>query len=179
MRLATRMKITYIIVFFVPIILLILTFFCLGSIELKELEERYGMQNASVNMLFDPFEMLEEMSGELNDQLKQTIENEPEKMADFSYLESMDQQLQKTTATLVVLKNYEVYYSGMNDLTTPVYEKSNGSLCEIGDKPYCLKQWTFLFEDGARGVAQVLTPVDEVMEQVRSTVAKICVSALI
>ena len=179
MRLATRMKITYIIVFFVPIILLILTFFCLGSIELKELEERYGMQNASVNMLFDPFEMLEEMSGELNDQLKQTIENEPEKMADFSYLESMDQHLQKTTATLVVLKNYEVYYSGMNDLTTPVYEKSNGSLCEIGDKPYYLKQWTFLFEDGARGVAQVLTPVDEVMEQVRSTVAKICVSGVV
>ncbi len=179
MRLATRMKITYIIVFFVPIILLMLTFFCLGSIELKELEERYGMQNASVTMLFDPFEMLEQMSGELNDQLKQTIENEPEKMADFSYLEEMDRQLQKTTAGLVVLKNYEVYYSGMNGLTTPVYEKTNGSLYEIGDKPYYLKQWTFLFEDGAHGVAQVLTPVDEVMEQVRSTVAKIFVSGIV
>ena len=179
MRLATRMKITYIIVFFVPIILLMLTFFCLGSIELKEIEERYGMQNASVMMLFDPFEMLEQMSGELNDQLKQTIENEPEKMADFSYLKKIDQQLQKTTASLIVLKNYEVYYSGMNNLTMPAYKKMNESLYEIDDKPYYLKQWTFSFEDGAHGVAQVLTPVDEVMEQVKSTVAKIFVSGIV
>ena len=179
MRLATRMKITYIIVFFVPIILLMLTFFCLGSIELKEIEERYGMQNASVMMLFDPFEMLEQMSGELNDQLKQTIENEPEKMADFSYLKKIDQQLQKTTASLIVLKNYEVYYSGMNNLTMPAYKKMNESLYEIDDKPYYLKQWTFSFEDGAHGVAQVLTPVAEVMEQVKSTVAKIFVSGIV
>ena len=179
MRLATRMKVTYIIVFFVPIILLMFTFFCLGSIELKELEERYGMQNANVTMLFDPFEMLDQMSGELNDQLKQTIENEPEKMADFSYLKKMNQQFQKTTASLVVLKNYEVYYSGMSDLIIPAYEKTNDALYEIGDKPYYLKQWTFLFEDGAYGIAQVLTPVDEVMEQVKSTVAKIFVSGIV
>ena len=100
MRLATRMKMTYVIVFFLPMILLILTFFFFFSIELKKLEERYGMQDASVTMLFDPFEMLENMSGHLNRELKQTIENEPKKMLDLSYLEKMNTNFQETASFL-------------------------------------------------------------------------------
>ena len=179
MRLATRMKITYIIVFFVPIILLSLTFFCLGSIELKELEERYGMQNANVTMLFDPFEMLDQMSGDLNKELKETIEHETKKMSDLSYLEMMNQSFQKHSSSLVVLKDGDVFYSGIENPESNVYVSDSESSYVIGDEAYHIKQISFYFEDGAKGVVQVLTPVEEVMGQVRSTVAKIFVSGVI
>lgn len=179
MRLATRMKMTYVIVFFLPMILLILTFFCLGSIELKKLEERYGMQDASVTMLFDPFEMLENMSGHLNRELKQTIENEPKKMLDLSYLEKMNTNFQETASFLSVLKDGKVYYSGIEDFDPIVYaEIKEGSLV-TGSRPYHLKQISFRFEDGSDGTVQIFTPVSEVMGQVKGVVAKILVSGVI
>ena len=179
MRLATRMKVTYIIVFFVPIILLTLTSFCLGSLELKELEERYGMENTNVTMLFDPFQMLEQMSGELNRQLEKTVAYEPEKMEDISYLDEMNQAFQKNSAELVVLKNGELYYSGAKGLSGHVYGESEAASYVTGEEPFYLKQFPFRFQDGSQGVARVLTPVDEVMEQVRSTVAKIFISGVV
>lgn len=179
MRLATRMKMTYVIVFFLPMILLILTFFCLGSIELKELEERYGMQDASVTMLFDPFEMLENMSGYLNRELKQTIENEPEKMLDLSYLEKMNITFQETASFLFVLKDGEVYYSGIEDVNPIVYVETEEGSFVTGTKPYYLKQISFRFEDGSDGIVQIFTPVSEVMGQVKGVVAKIFVSGVI
>ena len=43
MRLATRMKMTYVIVFFLPLVLLAVTFLCLGRIEMNVLEKKYGI----------------------------------------------------------------------------------------------------------------------------------------
>ena len=69
MRLATRMKMTYVIVFFLPLVLLAVTFLCLGRIEMNALEKKYGIEDMSIMMLFDPFEMLEQMSGKVIEDL--------------------------------------------------------------------------------------------------------------
>lgn len=179
MRLATRMKITYVVVFFVPLVLLVVTFLCLGSIELNALREKYGMENASVTMLFDPFEMLDHMSGNLIDDLENVIETEPEKLEDFTYLEKVDGDFQKAASSLVVLKNGEIYFSGVDEQEQEItIEYAKGSFV-TGSAPYHLKQLQFRFRDGAEGTIQVFTPVAIVMEQVQGTIAKIVVSSII
>lgn len=179
MRLATRMKITYVVVFFVPMVLLAITFLCLGRIELNTLRQKYGMENASVTMLFDPFEMMDHMSGNLISNMEKVIEKEPEKMEDLDYLEDMDEEFSQASSSLVVLKDGEIYFSGLNTEQQILdIEYADGSYI-TGTEPYHLKQIRFDFKDGSEGIMQVFTPVTLVMNQIQSTMVKAAVSGII
>ena len=95
MKLATRMKITYAMVFFVPIILITVTFLCMGRVEQNALKQKYDMENVSIEMLFDPFEMLGNMSTSMISELQHTSEKNPEKLEDMDYLEKMNEQMNR------------------------------------------------------------------------------------
>ena len=179
MRLATRMKMTYVIVFFLPLVLLAVTFLCLGRIEMNAFEKKYGMEDMNVMMLFDPFEMLEQMSGNVIEQLESTIEETPEKMMDTNYLESMNNAFQEVSASLVVIKDDEVYYSGIaqEDFYTAI-SYTDGSFV-IGGTAHYLKQIGFEFADGSDGIIQVFTPVSIVKEQAQNMVTKVAVSGIV
>ena len=179
MRLATRMKMTYVIVFFLPLVLLAVTFLCLGRIEMNAFEKKYGMEDMNVMMLFDPFEMLEQMSGNVIEQLESTIEETPEKMMDINYLESMNNAFQEVSASLVVIKDDEVYYSGIaqEDFYTAI-SYTDGSFV-IGGTAHYLKQIGFEFADGSDGIIQVFTPVSIVKEQAQNMVTKVAVSGIV
>ena len=77
MRLATRMKITYGMVFFIPIVLIVMSFWGIGRIELRALQQKYDMEDASVEMLFNPFEMLGNISVSVIEELTETAESAP------------------------------------------------------------------------------------------------------
>ena len=72
MRLATRMKITYGMVFFIPILLMVITFWGMGRIELRTLRQKYDMQNAGMEVLIDPFQVLGNMSSSVVEELLAT-----------------------------------------------------------------------------------------------------------
>ena len=55
MRLATRMKLTYGTVFIVPLILMFVTFWGMGQIEMRALRQKFDMEEASVEMLVNPY----------------------------------------------------------------------------------------------------------------------------
>ena len=78
MRLATRMKITYGMVFFIPILLMVITFWGMGRIELRTLRQKYDMQNAGMEVLIDPFQVLGNMSSSVVEELLATAEQNPE-----------------------------------------------------------------------------------------------------
>ena len=179
MRLATRMKITYLVVFFVPMVLLVVTMLFLGRLELNEFQDKYDLENVSVTMLFDPFEMLEHMSGSLIDDLEYAAEHEPEKIEDHVYLEMVDADFEQTSSALVVLKDGEIYFSGMDNEEQMVSIEYMKDSFVTGGRPYHIKQIPFRFRDGSQGALQVVTPVSIVMEQVSGMVAKIVVSGII
>ena len=83
MRLATRMKITYGMVFFIPIVLIVMSFWGIGRIELRALQQKYDMEDASVEMLFNPFEMLGNISVSVIEELTETAESAPERLSDI------------------------------------------------------------------------------------------------
>ena len=112
MRLATRMKITYGVVFFVPIILIAVTFWGLGRLELESLRQKYDMRNASMEMLFNPFEVLGNMSDSVVEELESAAEQKPEQFENIEYLENINARLERVYSFLVVRKDGEIYYSG-------------------------------------------------------------------
>lgn len=179
MRLATRMKITYVVVFFVPLVLLTVTFLCLGRLELNALKQKYGMEDASVTMLFDPFEMMDHMSGNLISNLEEILEDTPKKIEDVSYLKDLNDEFKKASSSLVVLKDGEIYFSGMDEEQQMLnIEYTDGSFI-TGSRPYHLKQVRFEFDDGSEGILQVYTPVAQVMEQIQRTIVKVVISGIV
>ncbi len=183
MRLATRMKITYGMVFLVPILLIILSFWGIGRIELRALRQKYDMEEASVEMLFNPFEILGNISASVVNELVTVAEDSPERLEDMSYLETMDARLEKYSSFLVLRKDGKIYYSGQDgedgeNIEGMVGESLTDSYIS-GDFPYHLRQFNFFFSDGSKGLVQIFTPVEEAVRQVERLVLKISVCALI
>lgn len=183
MRLATRMKLTYGTVFIVPLILMFVTFWGMGQIEMRALRQKFDMEEASVEMLVNPYKMLDKISSSIVDELRNTAENSPEKLMDTDYLEQMNQRLEAYSSFLVLRRGGEVYYSGGPGDTG--LELSNLELFTVdsgfvsGEEPYHLKQIDFGFSDGSEGVVQILTPVESVVHQVENMIVKAFVLALI
>ncbi|NCD01824.1 MAG: HAMP domain-containing histidine kinase [Clostridia bacterium] len=183
MRLATRMKITYAIVFIVPLLLMVLAFTGIGRVELNALRQKYDMEETKVEMLFNPFEVLEHMSSSIVDELSAVGEADPDRLEDVSYLQVMNERLENYSSFLVLRKNGEVFYSGQDsggdpDAADVVVQNSESSYI-TGTDPYHLKQIDFFFSDGSEGTIQIMTPVASVAEQVEKMLLKVCVAALV
>ena len=147
MRLATRMKITYGMVFFIPIVLIVMSFWGIGRIELRALQQKYDMEDASVEMLFNPFEMLGNISVSVIEELTETAESAPERLSDIEYLEAVDKRLEKYSSFLVLSKDGKIYYSGQDeeidaDIENMVVEAAKDNYI-TGDEPYHLRQLSF------------------------------------
>lgn len=179
MKLATRMKITYAMVFFVPIVLISVAFLCMGRIELNALKQKYDMENVSIEMLFNPFKMLGSMSTSVVEELENVLEEEPEKIEDVVYLSGMNERLMAYSSALVVRKSGDIYYSGLDVAEAPEATIGVEGNFIAGEDSYHSKQIPFEFSDGSAGVIQIFTSVAQVVEQVERTVVKIVVSALI
>ena len=183
MRLATRMKLTYGTVFIVPLILMFVTFWGMGQLEMRALRQKFDMEEASVEMLVNPYKMLDKISSSIVDELRDKAENRPEELKDTTYLEQMNQRLKAYSSFLVVRQDGNIYYSGAAADTG--LELSNLELETIdsgfisGEEPYHLKQIDFEFSDGSEGVIQIMTPVESVVRQVENMIVKAFVLAII
>lgn len=183
MRLATRMKITYGMVFFIPIVLIVMSFWGIGRIELRALQQKYDMEDASVEMLFNPFEMLGNISVSVIEELTETAESAPERLSDIEYLEAVDKRLEKYSSFLVLSKDGKIYYSGQDeeidaDIENMVVEAAKDNYI-TGDEPYHLRQLSFQFSDGSKGIIQIFTPVEMVVKQVERVILKVSVCSLL
>ena len=183
MRLATRMKITYGMFFLIPIVLIVVSFWGIGRIELRALQQKYDMEEGSVEMLFNPFEMLGNISVSVVEELAETAESTPERLSDIQYLETVDKRLEKYSSFLVLRKDWKIYYSGQDaeineDVENMIVEAAKDNYI-TGDEPYHLKQLSFQFPDGSKGIIQIFTPVEMVVKQVERVVLKVSVCSLI
>ncbi len=183
MRLATRMKITYGMFFLIPIVLIVVSFWGIGRIELRALQQKYDMEEGSVEMLFNPFEMLGNISVSVVEELAETAESTPERLSDIQYLETVDKRLEKYSSFLVLRKDGKIYYSGQDaeineDVENMIVEAAKDNYI-TGDEPYHLKQLSFQFPDGSKGIIQIFTPVEMVVKQVERVVLKVSVCSLI
>ncbi len=183
MRLATRMKITYGMVFIIPILLMVITFWGMGRIELKTLRQKYDMENAGMEVLVNPFAVLGKMSSSIVEELQATAEQNPEQFWDTAYLDEVDERLSEYLSFLVMRRDGVTYYSGQDEIAADIVEnleiqETDGGYI-VGDEPFYLKQLTFYFNDGSKGTIQIITPVLSVVKQVEKTIFRSLVSGVI
>ena len=182
MKQGTRMKITYAMVFIVPLLLIGISFWGFGKIELQQLGGKYGVDDADFNIATDPFSMFNDIGNTVISRLRTTIDVTPSLMDDMDYLEEINEELGDYSSFIIVRRNGQVYFNGgSNDAAIP--EDMGGVQPEtdyiIGDTTYHLKQIDFRFVNGDEGSVQVLTPVSMMVDQLRNIYVRLLVISVI
>ncbi|HIU02700.1 MAG TPA: HAMP domain-containing histidine kinase [Candidatus Onthocola gallistercoris] len=182
MKLGTRMKITYAMVFIVPLLLIGISFWGIGRLELQQLGGRYGVADANLSITSDPFSMFNNIGNTVISQLQTTIQEKPAALDDVSYLEDINSQLGTYSSFIIVRRQGEIYFNGSDDddvviEDTDGYQPAGNYI--IGDTPYHLRQIDFNFANGDEGSIQILTPVTMVVDQLRNIYTRLLVISVI
>lgn len=163
MKLFTRIKVSYLVICFVPLLLMIIAVYVISTMSLNALEKQFGLSNSSLGVLYDPLKLMESVNSTIINDLEASLEEQPYLLEDESYLNEINALLQENSAFLMIKKDAEIVYSG----NTENVDLSSMYINFQGDKEYYLreeapmyvKQREFVFSDGGKGQIIIVTDV--------------------
>lgn len=185
LKLFTRIKISYALLCIVPIFLICIVTYGLGTLGLNSLEKRYDVSDGSIEILINPMEILGSLTGTIKKELNDVVKNNPEKMSDMSYLESVNKNLLKYSSYLIVRKNSKTIYSGKPENEEIQVDEAyleidvdEGNFYVPGPIPYHLTQMGFTYSDGSSGRICIVTDLSAMVPQIRTTIVQWIIIAI-
>ena len=185
MKLFTRIKISYTLVFVITVLLIGVSFYGISSWGVNTLEKQYDITDSGIELLYNPLKVLNNMTSSVIGELEKTIKEDPVKMEDSEYLDGINAQLTQYSAFLVIKKNGEINYNGnkngkMRDAVVGAENVSDDSSYYMqvqGYVPYHIKQRSFDFADGSTGEILIYTEIDRVIPQIKDLLIRVIVMA--
>lgn len=184
MKLSTRIKLSYILVFVIPILMIVGV--ALGStpLRLRALQQRYDLDMTSYEMLLDPTSMLGHMNTTVMKELNETIDQNPDKLTDRTYLEDINERLGANSTYILVTKDNEEIYSGLPEKKEMGSVRSAGEARESADvifnnSPYHIQVKTMTFSDGSAGVLYILTNITQLIPAMQDYLSRILLLAVL
>ena len=173
MKLFTRIKVSYLVICFVPLLLMIISVYIISSAGLNAIEKQFGLSNSSLEVFYDPLKLMESVNFSIINDLETSLEEQPYKLEDEIYLNEINALLEKNSAFLIIKKEGEVVYSGNTkdiDLNE-VYIASEGDreYYLMGDSPLYVKHRTFTFPDGSQGQIIIVTDAAALTPRIKLT----------
>ena len=173
MKLFTRIKVSYLVICFVPLLLMIISVYIISSAGLNAIEKQFGLSNSSLEVFYDPLKLMESVNFSIINDLETSLEEQPYKLEDEIYINEINALLEKNSAFLIIKKEGEVVYSGNTkdiDLNE-VYIASEGDreYYLMGDSPLYVKQRTFTFPDGSPGQIIIVTDAAALTPRIKLT----------
>ena len=107
MKLLTRIKISYVIAFICPVVLILATVFGVMKMGLNSMEQKYDLDQSSYEMILNPMSMLGHMTASTVEELEQVMKDEPDKLLDQAYLEKLNERLSNHSSYLLVKKDWQ------------------------------------------------------------------------
>ena len=176
MKFKTKLIISFWIITFVPIILSAATILGVGTIGLKTIEQNYGFADTGSINLTNSVQLLDQSTVVDFEKLCVMAETHPEQFSDKNVLEDINGKLGEKESYLVVRKADEIFYNGStgNEAITdrlPEYgvtdsESGIGTFVD-SKKQVLIKQVDFLYADGSKGSAFIITSTRGVVPEVK------------
>ena len=140
MKLSTKLKLSFGIMIFLPLILFFAVLAIISSAKLKQIEATYDSEHVGYETFMNPIQFISKMCEEEFAEIKGYADGNPKKFDDVKYLEELNSRLRGRKAYLLAEKNKEIYFRGKDipedlayRITAPVDEgKSSGYI--PGDK---------------------------------------------
>lgn len=173
MKLFTRIKVSYLVICFVPLLLMIISVYIISSVSLNAIEKQYGLSGSSLEILYDPYKFMKSVNSSIINELEASFEKQPYKLEDEAYLDEINALLQENSAFLIIKREGQVVYSGNTediDLST-VYISSEGDrdYYLMEDASLYVKQRSFTYTDGSAGQIIIVTDIRSLTPRIKLT----------
>ncbi len=188
MKQRTRLLIAFCTIIFVPIVLVGVAFYSFRHIQMKELQENYGIEATDYTYLLNTVQLLNRYTEENFETLLELADTNPEQLEDVTYLKQVDEALADKNSYLLVRKGADIYFlGGDKGYTVPAYlpeyvggssEQDLGVYVDNADHAL-IKQVDFLFSDGAEGSAFIISNVREMIPEMKKMIIDMVVSVVL
>ncbi len=188
MKQRTRLLIAFCTIIFVPIVLVWVAFCSFRHIQMKELQENYGIEATDYTYLLNTVQLLNRYTEEDFEALVEMADKNPGQLENVAYLREVDDALAEKNSFLLVRKGEEIYFlGGAKDYFVPEYlpeYKGENSIenwgAYIDNADHALiKQIDFLFSDGAEGSAFIISNVQEMIPELKDMIVDMLISVVL
>ncbi len=188
MKLKTRLIVAFFTIIILPLLLTIIASLGIGTYQIKSMEEHFDIESEEYEELPNTIHMLSKITKQIFLKLKELSAEEPSKLEDLNYLQSVNDELTNKYSYLIVRKNGNILYNGggvsQEGLLAqlPAYgtyesDLDNG-LYMGGEIQALVKQVDFLFADSSQGTVFVVTTMDLLVPQIKSLIIDMFVAML-
>ena len=178
MKIKTRIIVSFFIIIFLPLLLSGLLLRISLSYQLSNIEQTYGISDATLSSLSNSATLLSQVSEVAFSELEDLIEENPDQLEDAAKLVAINEELNTKESYLLVRKDWTVTYIGTDSEQAdtvirhlPAYgdmeSTSENGYYIGGSAKVLLRQIDFQYSDGTDGSAFIVTDVGEAIPQVR------------
>ncbi len=188
MKLKTRLVIAFITVTILPLFLSVTVIFTFSKLQLRAIEENYGITGATYEYFTNPTKTLNKVTETAYQQLHITANRAVEKFDDITYLDGINQELRTMNSYLIVREGEQIVYSG-SDTAALLYEKlpdygnfeqsSENRTYIGGDLQILIKQVDFISTDNVRCSAFIITDVSQAIPEVSKFAADMLLAVVL
>ena len=174
-----RLVVMFMIMTLFPILLLVSCGFIIIGYQTSVMKQAYDTEVNTLQALQNPVQVLNRLTRGSYNELKTVTKNRPDDLLDLTYLRTINESLEKRQAFLVVQKGDTLVYCGNDTLyelvadSLPEYGAYNtnvdGGLYVSGRIPYLVKQQDFFFSDEEPGSFYIISDVNTLMPQTRTS----------
>lgn len=188
MKIKGRLITAFLLVIMVPVILIITSVGVIINYQMNSIQQNYDIDSDTFQILTNSMQVLNRVTRGVYNEVKSCSLKEPENMEDMQYLDSLNDELRRRYSFLTIRKNDTYTYIGNPERFEKVKEylpdyglymsETEGGYY-VGEKdPFLLKKQDFHFKDGARGSAFIITDVNTMIPQIKSTAIQL-IAALV
>lgn len=195
MKLKTRLIIIFFTIILIPLTLTLGVIFLLSNIQTEHLVEEYGYTNATEFAFPNTLQIVNGMTQDVYENLLSVItkgittDGTPMSVENYAYWDELNSQLLENDSYLIVRKeNTNIYSGSYQDVSL-----KSGSLPEFDPyavhsrtSPYILddfdslvKQLDFYFNDGDCGTFFIITPVTDLLPQLKTLFTQVLAIAFV
>ncbi|MCR5666378.1 MAG: HAMP domain-containing histidine kinase [Eubacterium sp.] len=188
MRLKSRLITAFLIIIFVPLILIGVVFFGLNTIQMKELEKAYDVHGETYFYLSSSMQLLVQVTQSQQEELEDMATKTPSRLTDEEYLDTMNQQLENNNSYLLVRVEGKIIYDGSEegqdvpqnlDVLSEETEIGSVGIFLEDTKQLMIKQINFLSENGKLSQVFIVTDIYEAIPQMQTMLIDLAVGALV
>lgn len=179
MKLKTRMKLTYLLVFVIPILATVLVIVGFMYTAVGRISRQYDMDSPDFMMLLDPTNVNGNMAAAITEEISQTVNDDPDRMRDMDYLNSLNERLQEFSSYLVVNSGSDYIFDGLPSENTESGEGSSSGGYITESELYHIQQLNFEFSDGVKGHVKIYTDLRTLMKSSQHVLVEIVLIAVI
>ncbi len=195
MRLKTRLIIIFFAIIIIPLTLTLGAIFFLSNMQTEKLVAEYGFENATDLAFPNTLQVINGMTKEVYEDLfsvvtkGHTTDGERKSVENYTYWDELNSELLKNDSFLAVRKGETFIYAGTYEdvsirlASLPEFDtfmvESRVSPYVIDDFDALVKQIDFYFADGTNGSFFIITPVTELLPQLKTLFGQVIAIAFI